>query len=176
MERFCKIAVVGPESSGKSRLTQELALHFNEPWVEEVAREYLEQRDGQYDEKDLLHIAKKQLENEKIQQKGARQFLFCDTNLLVILIWSQWKYNRISPDLLNLWKADDYDLHLLCAPDLPYEEDPLRENPLLEERETLFQYYKEWLEKSNIPFRIVSGIGSSRLENSIAEIQQIFSS
>ena len=36
-----RILILGPESTGKSTLASDLAVHFDEPWVPEFAREYL---------------------------------------------------------------------------------------------------------------------------------------
>jgi nicotinamide riboside kinase len=49
-----RIAVTGPESTGKSLLTEQLARHYNTVWVPEFARSYLEKLGRPYDEDDIL--------------------------------------------------------------------------------------------------------------------------
>ncbi len=37
-----KIVVIGPESTGKSTLCEQLAAHYKTKWVPEYAREYID--------------------------------------------------------------------------------------------------------------------------------------
>src|SRR5690606_33055147 len=92
-----KIAIIGPESTGKSTLTKALASKFGEPWVEEYARPYLEKLDREYQYGDLLEIAKGQLKLEDQREKLAKRMLFCDTNLYVIKVWSDHKFQKTDP-------------------------------------------------------------------------------
>lgn len=170
-----KIAIVGPESSGKTALCRALANHFQEPWVEEFAREYLVERDGKYEQVDLWEIAKGQLELEKQASSHATNFLFCDTTLLVIQIWAEYKYGHCQSDILNLYKPDDYELHLLLEPDLDYKDDPLRENPGIEERQQLFEIYSQKLKNSGANFALVKGQGEERLKNALKILDSQFS-
>ena len=59
-----KVAILGPESTGKSSLAKSLAEHFNTDWVPEYAREYVENLAGTYTYEDVCTIAKKQIEQE----------------------------------------------------------------------------------------------------------------
>lgn len=170
-----KIAIVGPESSGKTALCHALAEHFQEPWVEEFAREYLLERDGKYEQEDLWEIAKGQLELEKKAITQAKHFLFCDTTLLVIQIWSEYKFGNCRSEILKHYKPDDYALHLLLEPDLDYENDPLRENPSLEERLQLFETYRRELKNSGANFALVKGYGAERLKNALKILRSQFS-
>tara|TARA_R100001015_G_C4632754_1_gene196742 strand:- start:3620 stop:4156 length:537 start_codon:yes stop_codon:yes gene_type:complete len=176
LESKKRIAIVGPESSGKSDLSQCLGQEFDEPWVKEMSRVYLEAQHGQYEESDLVKIAQLQLEEEEMLFNEARRFLFCDTNLLVIIIWSEWKYNRVLPDLEKLWNAESYDLHLLCKPDLPYEDDPLRENPNPEDRIALFEMYHKALIDLGVPFELIEGRGDERLKKAKSALSSHFPS
>jgi nicotinamide riboside kinase len=60
-----KIAVIGPESTGKSTLSEQLAVHYKTQWVPEYAREYLLQHGNKYTFDDLLIIAKNQFALEE---------------------------------------------------------------------------------------------------------------
>ncbi len=161
-----KIALVGPESSGKSSLSSALATHFHTTYVEEYARTFIDKLNRPYTEADLLSIALGQKKNEQAKLPHAKKFLFCDTNLLVIKIWSQLKYGRVAPEILQIMDLESYHLHLLLAPDIPWEADPQREHPHL--REELFAIYLSELQQAKVPFHIISG--ENRLEKAVKRI------
>ena len=49
-----KIVTIGPESTGKSTLCEQLAQHYDSMWCPEFAREYLLTNGKNYDYDDLL--------------------------------------------------------------------------------------------------------------------------
>ncbi len=163
-----KVAIVGPESTGKSSLAQSLAGYFHTDFVPEIAREYLEKLNAPYQERDLLNIAKVQCETEDRLSKKVDDILICDTTLLVIKIWCEVKYNRCHTWIIEEEKRRKYDLFLLCNIDLEWEPDPLREHP--DKRDFLFNLYLESLKLLNANYRIISGIGEARIENAITAI------
>ena len=59
-----KIVVIGPESTGKSTLSQQLAEHYKTAWIPEYAREYLLKNGTEYSFDDLYKIAKGQMHLE----------------------------------------------------------------------------------------------------------------
>jgi len=160
-----KIAITGPESTGKSMLAEQLASHYLTVWVPEYAREYLASHGPTYTEHDILEIAKGQVANEEKIMAGAGVYCFCDTELIVTKIWSEVKYNRCDPWILTGIEKRPYDLYLLCDIDLPWQYDPLREHP--DQRKFLFDLYYLELSTRNLPFRVVNGIGPVRLANAI---------
>lgn len=165
-----KVAITGPESSGKTTLSEQLANHFNVEWVPEFARTYLIERGGAYTQEDLDSIAKGQFEEmEKVQD---RELVFYDTDLTVIKIWSEYKYNSSSTMIDEFLRKQEVDLYLLCKPDLPWEEDPLRENP--NNREVLYDLYLDALKDKGVTFAIISGTPKERLEHAIATVNTVF--
>ncbi len=84
MKLIIKITIIGPESTGKTTLTQQLAHHYQTSWVREYARSYIENLNRPYEESDLVEMAKGQIEAERQAAKKARKYLFCDTDLRVI--------------------------------------------------------------------------------------------
>lgn len=173
MSRPKRILILGPESTGKSTLAEKLAKHFAEPWVPEVAREYLELLDRPYAYEDLLQIGRQQMQLEDELAGAAKNYLFCDTDLRVIQVWSQHRYGKVDPWVLQEMEQRTYDLILLCAIDLPWQADPLREHPDLGIREQLFEQYLEITQQSGIPFRIISGDASARLTTSVEAIHAL---
>lgn len=164
-----KIAIVGPESTGKSLLSEQLAKHYKTHWVPEFAREYLNSLGREYVYDDLTIIARQQLVNEDKAASSSDNFLFCDTNLIVIKVWSDFKFGRTEPWIIEEIKRRKYDLHLLCDIDLPWQDDPLREHP--HQRKELFDIYANELETFGLNHKVVSGVDKVRLENAIKTIQ-----
>jgi NadR type nicotinamide-nucleotide adenylyltransferase len=155
-----RVAITGPESTGKSSLARELAQVFHTVWVPEYAREYLLRLNRPYEEGDIRAIALGQLNTEEKLVHQASQMLFCDTDFLVTWIWSVVKYGRSDPWIENKLVDHRYDLYLLCNIDLPWEFDPLREHP--DKRLMLFDLYHQELIKRGFPFAVVSGEGAAR--------------
>lgn len=168
MTTVTKIAITGPESTGKSQLCEQLAAHYQSTCVPEVAREYMENLQGSYRQQDILRIAKMQIAREKQAEKGAKELLFCDTELIVTKIWEQYKYQTCHPWILDQIKKNRYDLYLLCDVDLPWEPDPLREHP--DKREFFFNWFRKELEDYGFPYRIIGGQKGERLANAIHAI------
>ncbi|MEI7663203.1 MAG: ATP-binding protein [Bacteroidota bacterium] len=164
-----KIAITGPESTGKSMLAEQLAAYYHTAWVPEYAREYLEELGRPYEEKDIVMIAKGQLERESAQMQQASGYLFCDTEMVVTQIWSEVKYKRCDPWILDAVENHRYDLYLLCDIDLPWQYDPLREHP--DQRQFLFDLYHNELSRRNFPFVVIRGTGEARLKNGCAVIE-----
>jgi len=165
-----KIAIIGPESTGKSTLSKSLADHFGEPYVPEYGRKYLEIHGSQYNKTDLLNITKGMLRAEGNIANNANKFLFCDTDLIMMKVWYEVKYVESHPLILEKLNQKPYDYYLLCAPDLMWETDPLRENPNM--REELFDRYKSELEAYGFEYSIISG-QSGRLQKAIEAMENI---
>ncbi|WP_057937140.1 AAA family ATPase [Algoriphagus resistens] len=162
-----RILILGPESTGKSTLAFDLANHFGEPWVPEFAREYLEHLGREYRYEDMVKIGKGQVNLEDKLAEKAEKYLFCDTDLRVIHIWSAHRFGKTDPWVLEQIKQRKYDLILLTATDLPWEPDPLREYPELEMREYFLDLYKKLAEDSGFPHFLVSGNRDERLQEAI---------
>ncbi|MBL7945240.1 MAG: ATP-binding protein [Flavobacteriales bacterium] len=174
-----KIAIVGPESSGKTTLAEALMHHYRGGYVSEVAREYLEELDRPYEEHDLLAIARalQELhagvadgarEQEALipsmpgrDRKGIRMPIFYDTDALNIRIWSMEKYGRVHPEIDAMVRDTGYTWRLLCRPDIPWEPDPLRENP--HDRDRLFAIWERELQALGLPYTIIEGSEEQRM-------------
>ncbi|MEM9929640.1 MAG: ATP-binding protein [Bacteroidota bacterium] len=139
------ILVTGPESSGKTTLARALAWALDGVFVAEAARDYLNQRDGQYTAADLPNIWALQQEAEDAARASSASFVICDTGPEVIRIWAEVKYGKATEATVRATEERHYDLTLLCQPDLPWQPDPLREAPDPEARAALFQRYRATL-------------------------------
>lgn len=167
-----KIAITGPESTGKSTLAEKLAKHFNTDYIPEYSRTYLENFEGQYTENDVVEIAKKQHELILKEEDKNPELLIADTEIIVCKIWIEYVFKHPNDTIEELLRRQNFDLYLLCDIDLPWVYDPLRENPNIEERKELFEIYKNTLTKMNVPFGIVRGDDEERVNNSLEIIKQ----
>lgn len=150
-----KVVIIGPESTGKSTLASLLAKYYNTSWVPEYAREYIERLDRPYIERDLKDIAKGQLIAEDREAKYAKNLLICDTNLIVIKVWSEHKFGACYEEIVEQVKSRKYDLYILANPDVPWADDPQREHPQL--REFFYDIYREEIKSSGVPFVELTG-------------------
>jgi nicotinamide riboside kinase len=155
-----RIALTGPESSGKTTLTKLLAAHYQCSWVTEYARDYLSARQGSYSQEDLLIMSREQ--RVIWDSYSHENFVFYDTEMLVFQIWSEVKYDTCHPEISDQVVKQKIDLYLLCRPDIPWEADPLRESPL--DREALFDRYINHLERLKKPYVILEGSIDQRLK------------
>ncbi|MFY0602807.1 MAG: ATP-binding protein [Flavobacteriaceae bacterium] len=174
-----KIVLFGPESTGKTTLSMQLAKHYNTVWVEEYARPYLQkvwnQERRTCEPKDILPIAYGQMALENRLAKRADKVLICDTDLLETKVYSEEYYGGFVDPLLEKGASESsYDLYLLTYIDTPWEADDLRDRP--EQREEMFNAFKKALEKNHRPYMLLKGNKETRLKNAINAIDKIIAS
>ena len=170
-----KIALFGPESTGKTTLAKQLAEYYETEWVPEFARDYLQEK---WEENqhicvadDMMPIAYGQvaLENQKLSL--SKKYLFCDTNLMVTKVFSEMYYGFCDPLLNEAALEHEYDLFFLTDIDVPWEKDDIRDTP--NGRETVFSVFKQTLIDTKKPFITLSGDKESRLAKATAIIEQL---
>ena len=170
-----KIAMFGPESTGKTTLAKQLADHFQTVWAPEFARKYLQEKWDSSQQictlEDMLPIALGQikLENESLQK--ANKYLFCDTNLMVTKVFSEMYYDFCDPVLIEAASENKYDLFFLTDVDVPWTKDDLRDKP--SDRQNTFNIFKETLISIHKPFIIISGNIEERLNKAIAILSDL---
>jgi NadR type nicotinamide-nucleotide adenylyltransferase len=185
-QQIKKIVVVGPESTGKSTICQQLASHYRSLWCPEYAREYLLKNGTNYTFENLLEVAKGQLNLEEKVTEDLRQlllqqpnhpgsekkkpYLFIDTDMYVLKVWCEFVFGKCHTWILDRIVERKYDLYLLCKPDLPWVKDELREYPDENTRIRLYHHYKELLTQQNVPWVEISGLETDRLRKAIEAV------
>jgi nicotinamide riboside kinase len=175
-----KIVVTGPESSGKTTLASALAAALHTVWAPEFSRTYLAHLGRPYERKDLKTIRLGQAAWEawyaqQLSHQTTFQPLVCDTDWTVVHIWEQYKFG--SPDPQSPASRPQFSilnsqfLYLLCAPDIPWQPDPLREHP--EERDVLFGMYETLLRGIGAQYIVVSGSVEQRLQAALAAVREM---
>ena len=175
MQSVKKVVIIGPESTGKSSLTNLLAQHFKTEYCDEFAREYLLTNGTKYSVDDLLIIAKGQmaLEDQMTQKViNTSSLLFIDTDMYVIKVWSEYVFGECNFFILDSIVNRNYDLYLLCDIDLPWVKDELREYPDEKPRKELFNTYKDLLINQKVPWKLISGNYEQRLSSSIEAVNK----
>ncbi|MCU0444672.1 MAG: ATP-binding protein [Microscillaceae bacterium] len=166
-----KIALTGPESTGKSTLAQQLARHYRTIYVPEYARYYLESFGAEYSEAQVWEMARGQISLEKALLTQASDILFLDTELTVMKVWLENAYQFCPDWLLSAQKNQNYDLYLLMNIDLPWQPDPLREHP--HRRAYFLAKYEAELQALGANYRLISGTADQRLHYAIQIIDEL---
>jgi NadR type nicotinamide-nucleotide adenylyltransferase len=166
-----KVVIIGPESTGKSTLSQALARELHTVWVPEYAREYLEAREDSYQESDLLEIAKGQIRTEDEYLARANDTLICDTDLNVIKVWSEHNYRRCNRWVLEQIAERRYDLYLLTYIDIPWQDDPLREHHEDNMRRYFYEQYRDIVMHSGVKWADVRGDMTARLSTALHAVR-----
>jgi NadR type nicotinamide-nucleotide adenylyltransferase len=163
-----KIVVIGPESTGKSTLCEQLATRFKTSWVPEFARNYLLNLGRPYNYDDLLIIAKGQLEAEdRLAELANDPLIFIDTDMYVMKIWCEFVFGKCHQFILDQIVRRKYDAYLLCNTDLPWVADELREYPDPESRRQLYLMYKDLMINQQTPWIEITGNDEKRFNSAI---------
>lgn len=157
-----RVAVMGPESVGKTTLTERLAHHFNTTHAREFGRELCEVKPD-LDSNDFMIIASRQERYIKEANEKAYRIMFSDTELLTTNIFFDLYRpapmpHMGGPDVLKTWIESirtPFDLYLLLDIDLPSVQDGTR--VFLHRRQEHFDIIKNELQNKNLNFKIISG-------------------
>lgn len=171
-----KVVLFGPESTGKTTISGELARHYNTVWAPEFARQYLQKKWNNErktcEASDIIPIAKGQIRLENKLAKKADKILICDTDLLETKVYSEEYYGGfVAKELDEAAIENSYDLYLLTYIDTPWEADDLRDRP--EQREEMFTAFENALKKYNRPYILLKGNKEVRLKKAIKAIDQL---
>ena len=173
-----RIALFGPESTGKSTLAEKLAVRFGEPWSPEFVREFWDTHGGVITAADLDAIARGQIAGEDAAVARAGRAVFCDTELLTCVLWD----DLLFPDACPAWvraeaerRAGGIALWLLCDTDLPWSPDPQRCFPDAAGRTMCRRLWREALASRGLAFVEISGDWAAREARAVAAVESVLS-
>ncbi|WP_093365791.1 AAA family ATPase [Sphingobacterium wenxiniae] len=165
-----KIAVVGPESTGKSTMAKYLAQTLHTVCVPEYARYYCANLNKQYTLQDEVNMFYGQLALEHALTPLAQNgILVCDTTILTVKIWCDHLFGDTPQEVKQEIMTRKYDHYLLMDIDLPWQDDPLRDFP--EQREHFMQVWEKELNALNANYTVISGQGEERFSNALGAIK-----
>jgi nicotinamide riboside kinase len=175
-----RIAVYGPESTGKTELAGKLAAHFRAPLVAEYARERWDAQ-GVLTLEDMLPVAKEQWrrEDEAVAQchliSDMSKIVICDTDALTTMLWSDLLYGTTPEELRRgaEKRCKNYALYLLLDIDVPFSPDPQRCFPDPADREKAMRIWRGALDRRSLPYVLIRGDWAERERAAIAAVERI---
>lgn len=171
-----RVAIFGPESTGKTALAEQLAAQFGEPWAPEYVRKFWDDHGGVIVAADLPAIARGQIDGEEAAAARAQRVMFCDTDLLTNVLWADLLFaGKCLPWVREEAerRSRNYALYLLCDTDLPFVPDPQRSFPDEAGRAMCRRLWRETLESRGLPFVEICGEGDARLVAAVAAVEKV---
>jgi nicotinamide riboside kinase len=166
-----RIVITGAESSGKSSLTQHLGEVFSLPYALEYARYHLETNGPEYDLGLLLKMSRLHLDFQREKVSVSAPLGIFDTDLINYKIWAEEVFGCCPAEISAGIEHESNHIYILCRPDLPWEADPLRENP--SDYQRLFQRHRSEIIRLNRPYEEIGGLGQERTDNAEAALRRL---
>lgn len=166
-----RVCIFGPESTGKTVLTANLAKYFNTVYSDEYARGLLEFSHGNVKYSDIDKIARGHRASEEALAKQANKILFSDTDIITTIIWSKVLFNKVPSWIEKTVEERKYDLYLVLDVDVPYIADEQRYLPT--RRKWFLKFCLAQLKKRNRKYVLISGNWKQRFDKAVKEVKKI---
>jgi HTH-type transcriptional repressor of NAD biosynthesis genes len=165
-----KICIYGPESTGKSILTERLAGYYNSVYVPEVARDIIDEA-GDGVTYDLIEkIGPSHGEAILKMLPLANRFLFVDTDVEITKLFSDYYFRKTPAFPPWVESANKFDLYIFTDTDVPYVEDPQRDSEHM--REIFKEKLLSILDGKKSDYTIISGGWEERFQQAILAIEK----
>ena len=174
-----RVLIVGSESTGKSTLTQNLALAYNTNFVSEIGREVcaLVGSEERMNLDDLVINLIRQKDEEIKAVMNCNRILFVDTDALTtkfygnILLTSESEIEKcnILADAIN--DLNRFDIVFFLEPTVDFIQDGTRNEAIKNERTHYSEQLKQLFVEKDIPIIILNGSYNERFDTAKIEIE-----
>ena len=166
-----RIAIIGPESVGKSKLTRELANWYQTNFVDEYGKIIYEKNGYKISQQDSISIYEGRQSLEDWAIKKSNRLIFCDTEDITTYLLLKMKSNIWTDEqdewfLKKISEKEKYDLYILLKPDFG--------NKNLLVREQHYNKIKNELISRECNFVEIGGEWKDRFDESIVKIKLNF--
>ncbi len=175
--RVPRLVVTGSESTGKTTLATALAQSLRSLWVPEYARSYAQRVQRALTTHDVTPIARGHLKavetaegewRSRFAARAGAPPLVLDTDLVSTVVYARHYYGTCPPWIEESARSRLADLYLLCLPDLPWEADGVRDQPMA--RAELHERFVQVLQECGAVVELVSGTGDARRARAMAAL------
>ncbi len=165
-----KVVLLGTESTGKTTLTEQLAAHFQAPYVLEAGRDLITDSTD-FSRADLLAVATEHARRIAQAVGEAGPLLFVDTDVYITQSYAQFAWGELLTLPNEVYALNRADLYLYLAADVPYVQDGTRLPAA--ERQRLDHSHRQTLTQFNIPFIEISGSWAQRFEQAVHLVEKL---
>lgn len=170
-----RLAIIGPESTGKSTLARQLAARFDTIQVAEYARIQLESTGLACTREDIEGFVGRQRAAEEALARQANRVLICDTDAFTTCLWHQLILEEPAPAWMwETARGSRYHRYLITRPDVPYVDDPQRHHP--RQREWFFAQCLAYVRERGAPYRVLEGAWPERWETACQSVVEMIDS
>lgn len=155
-----RICLLGPESTGKSRMADRLADAYNTRVIPEYGRTYDEvfKQKGDWVIEELEELAIGHLAIQRAASKRAGGVVFEDTDPIQTVAWAEYLLKTPSEHMLDRignWEPADH--YLLLSPDVAWVDDGVRYDPKQEVRQWFYDRMGDMLSARGLPVTLITG-------------------
>lgn len=165
-----KICIFGPESTGKTVLTERLAAHYKTSFVPEVARHIIDYEGGSVTYEIIERIGPAHAQAIIENTSKAERFLFVDTDIEITRLFSDYYFGKVPRFAPWVEAVNTFDLYLFLEIDTPYVEDSQRDAEHM--REEFRQRLLDVLNAKKADYEIISGSWDARFQSAVNEIEK----
>ena len=168
-----RVVLTGPECSGKTTLASALARRFRSPWLPEAARGYAEEVKRELTAADAELIAQRTIDADDAALAAQPPLLLLDTDLISTVVYVRHYYGPCPAWIEDAARERRGDLYLLCAPDLPWTADGVRDRPA--ERAELYALFEGAMREFGCTTADVAGTGAVRERAALSAVTALIS-
>ncbi len=164
-----RVVVTGSECTGKTTLARAIAARLGVPCIAEASRAYAEARGGVLSAADVEPIALATL--AALDGVVGGGVIVCDTDLVSTVVYARAYYGSCPSWIEDACVAQRADVYLLCAPDIPWVADGVRDRPTPGARAAMHDAFATALRDLEARVVPVEGNGDARTERAMAAVR-----